>query len=116
MATNEYDPAGEHNFVIRQGDTFSRNLALTNNSVAVNLTGSSAVFSVAESSGSTALLQLTVGSGVTMGGAAGTIDLTATSTQTAALDAGVYVYDLTLIQSSTVTTLLAGQFQVLAQV
>lgn len=116
MSTNEYDPAGDYNFVIRQGDTFTRGIALTNNDVAVNLTNSSAVFTVAESAGAASVLSLTVGSGITMGGAAGTMLVTASASQTTALEPGVYVYDFALLQNATVTTLLAGQFQVLAQV
>jgi hypothetical protein len=115
-SVTELDPAGNYNFIIRQGDTFSRGVALTNGGTAINLTGSSAVFNVAEQSSGSAVLSLTVGSGITMGGTAGTVLMTATSTQTGALDAGVYVYDFVLLQSSTVTTLFAGQFTVLGQV
>ena len=115
-ATNEYDPAGEYNFVIRQGDTFTRGITLTNGTTPVNLTNSSAVFTVTEQSGGTAVLTLTVGSGITMGSTAGTIGMTATATQTGTLDAGVYTYDFTLLQNTTVTTLFAGNLTVLGQV
>ena len=110
-SVNEQDPAGDYNFVIRQGDTFSRGVALSNNGVAVNLTGSTAVLTVAAQAGGSALLTASA-----TGGAAGTMLLTADSTATAALQPGMYVYDFTLHQPSAVTTLLAGQFQVLGQV
>lgn len=111
MATNEYDPAADYNMVIRQGDTFSRGFALTNAGTAVNLTGATAVLNVAESAGGSAVLSLSA-----TGGTAGTFTLTASRTQTEALAAGVYVYDLALVQTSVTTTLLAGKFEVLGQV
>lgn len=108
---NEFDPAGDYNFVIRQGDTFSRGISLTNGTTPVNLTNGTLTLTVAEQASGTAVLSIAA-----TGGTAGTALLTATAAQTAALDAGVYVYDLTLNQNSTVTTILAGQFQVLGQV
>ena len=115
-SVNEQDPAGEYNFVIRQGDTFTRGIALTNGTTPINLTNSSAVFTMAEQSTTTPVLTLTVGSGITMGGTAGTITMTATATQTTNIDAGVYTYDFILLQNSTVTTLFAGNVTVLGQV
>lgn len=108
---NEYDPAADYNFVIRQGDTFSRGVALTNAGTAVNLTGGTVVLTVADQAGGTAVLSVTA-----TGGTAGTCLLTATAATTAAIAPGVYVYDLALNQTSTVTTLMAGKFEVLAQV
>lgn len=115
-SVNEQDPAGEYNFVLRQGDTFTRGIALTTSGTPVNLTNSSAVFTIAEQSGGSAVLTLTVGSGITMGGTAGTISMTATATQTTNLDAGVYTHDFVLLQGATVTTLFAGNVTVLGQV
>ena len=109
-ATNEHDPAGEANLVHRRGDTFNRTVTLTANGTAVNLTGGSATFTISDTDAeSTTLVQLTVGSGVTMGGTAGTITLVASGSQMS-FNAGVYAYALTLQQTSVTTTLLAGQF------
>lgn len=111
MATvNEHDPAGEANIVHRVGDTFARTVTMSIGGTAVNLTNSSAVFTVTDTdAASTTLLSLTVGSGVTMGGTAGTIALLGSSTQMT-FAAGVYQYALTWLQNSTTTTVLAGSF------
>jgi hypothetical protein len=110
-ATNEHDPAGEVNLVHRRGDTFTRTVTLTTDGTAVNLTNSSAVFTISDTDATTqTLVQLTVGSGITMGGTAGTIAITATPTQMN-FNSGVYAYALTWLQNSTTTTLIAGQFQ-----
>lgn len=116
MATTEQDPAAQYNITARYGDTFSRSIALTNNGTAVNLTNSSATFTIADTDAANqTLLQLTVGSGVTMGGTAGTIALTATATQMN-IPAGVYAYELDWLQGSNVSTLLAGSFTIIGAV
>jgi hypothetical protein len=51
-------------------------------------------------SDSSALIALTSGSGITLGGSAGTIDIALTDTQTAAISPGFGVWDLELIDSS----------------
>ena len=50
-------------------------------------------------SDSTALIALTSGSGITLGGTAGTINIALTDVQTAAIDPGFGVWDLELIDS-----------------
>lgn len=50
--------------------------------------------------------------GITLGGTAGTITVTATAATTAAVSAGCYVYDLELINGATVYRLVQGQFTV----
>lgn len=55
--------------------------------------------------------------GITLGGAAGTIELDATATETALVAPGWYVYDLELEDTSgEVTRLLEGKFAVIAEV
>lgn len=116
MTTTEIDPAGQYNITVRSGDTFTRSIALTTGGTAINLTNSSAVFTVADTDANpTTLLSLTVGSGVTMGGTAGTMLITGTSTQMT-FGAGVYAYELDWLQSTTRTTLLAGSFTVIGSV
>jgi hypothetical protein len=63
-----------------------------------------------------ALISLTQASGLTLGGAAGTIDINITSNQTTALAAGTYVYDLEMTYGATVKTILEGTFVVTPQV
>jgi tRNA threonylcarbamoyladenosine modification (KEOPS) complex Pcc1 subunit len=67
---------------------------------------------------STAALSLTTENGrIALGGTAGTITLTVSATDTAAVTAGEYVYDIELVSGSgTVTRLLQGCFTVDAEV
>lgn len=64
--------------------------------VAVDLTGYTAAMKIRARPGSPVLLSLTSSSGITLGGTAGTILVDITAAQTAALPAGLHVYDLTL--------------------
>lgn len=116
MAVNETDPAGEYNIICRQGDTFNRALTITTNGTAYNLTNASAAFTVRAAEDATPQLTLTNGSGITLGGTAGTANITATATQTAAIEAGVYTYDFTITSGSSVTTFLVGSFKVLGSI
>ena len=64
-------------------------------------------------------LSLSSGSGIVLGGTAGTIAVTATATQTRDLTAGEYVYDLEITSpspSSKVTRLVQGRITVTPQV
>jgi hypothetical protein len=70
---------------------------------------------VREAADSTAtLLSLsTGGSGITLGGTAGTVAVVITSTQSAAIPAGSYAYDLEITSSGNeVTRLIQGAFTV----
>jgi hypothetical protein len=58
-------------------------------------------------------LSLTSGTGITLGGTAGSILIEATATQTAGIAAGPYVYDLELVSpASVVTRLIEGRITV----
>ena len=102
-----------------QGASFDYTLTWNAGGSAVNLTGYTARMQVRETTASTAVaLSLTAGTGITLGGTAGTIALALTATQTAAIDAtpsGQYVYDLELVNGSTVTRLVEGTFIVLPE-
>jgi hypothetical protein len=76
-----------HTFDIWKGSTFRLHLDLytdLNKAVPRNLTGSTSLFTVVDSN-NTNLITLTSGSGMTLGGAAGTIDLIISSTVTGAI-------------------------------
>jgi len=61
----------------------------------------------------TTILNLTSGSGITLGGTAGTILINATAATTAGVATGQYVYDLELVSGgSAVTRLIQGTFLV----
>jgi hypothetical protein len=101
----------------REGETFSRTVTWSVNGAPVDLTGYTDAMQVRASySSATAIISLTNGSGITLGGAAGTIQLSISAVTTAALTAGTYVYDLELTYAGTVTRLLEGQFVVTPEV
>ncbi len=112
--------AANYDIVCDQGATFSRILTWQDSSAnPVNLTGYTARMQVrATADSSTVLLSLTTeNSRITLGGAAGTITLLVSATDTAAVTAGEYVYDLEVISSGgTVTRLIQGCFTVDAEV
>ena len=98
-----------------QGASFNYDLTWKLNNVPVDLTGFSARMQVRETYDSTAVtFALTSGSGITLGGTAGTIYLEASPTATALLDGTPntqYVYDLELVSgASAVTRLVQGRF------
>lgn len=95
-------PATTYNITIEQGSTFTLQLAYkTPAGAAVDLTGYSARMQVRETYASdTPLLSLTDASGITLGGAAGTIVIEASDESTAAIDTRQTiwgVYDLELV-------------------
>jgi hypothetical protein len=110
--------AGEYNFTIEQGATFNLLMTWRIDNVAVNLTGYTARLQARIDVDETdTILSLTTGAGITLGGAAGTISLDQTATQTAVLPKGEYVYDLELQSSGgIVTRLLQGELNISAEV
>ena len=110
--------AGELNLTVEQGTTFSQTLTWKIDGTAVNLTGYTARMQARKDvASSETIFSLTQSAGLTLGGAAGTIIITLTATQTAALIAGNYVYDLELVSSAgVVTRLVQGTLAVSAEV
>lgn len=112
-------PAGIYNITAEQGATLTRTVTWKNSAGdPINLTGYTARMQVRADYDSTiAVLTLTTeNGGITLGGSAGTIVITATATATTALSASTYVYDLELVLGSTVTRLIQGSFVVNAEV
>ena len=101
-----------------QGANFDYQLTWTVAGSAVNVTGYSARMQVRQYAESTAtVLSLVNGTGITIGGTAGTIALSAVATATSAIEAGQYVYDLELVSGAGyVTRLVEGSFVVYAEV
>ena len=106
-----------------QGASWDYTLTWQTGGVPVNLTGYNARMQVREShASSTAVLSLVAGTGITLGGTAGTIILEATAVQTAAISAQPpgpqqYVYDLELVSpASIVTRLVEGRVLVYPEV
>ena len=108
--------AGTYDFTIEQGATFSRVLTWRDDAGAlVNLTGYTARMHLRTSITAVdppALTLTDANSRIILGGAAGTITLALTATETAALGtpgaASTFVYDLELVSGATVTRLLEG--------
>lgn len=108
---------GNYNIVCPQGATFDRYARLTVGGSAFDLTGYTARMQVRETYDATAtLVSLTTGSGITLGGTAGTIQWVISSTASAALPDGNFVYDLELINNAEVTRLIQGKFTVTPEV
>ena len=103
--------ATTYDILIEQGATYSQVITYKESGVAVNLTGYTARMQVRSTleSASTIVELTTANSRIALGGAAGTITLTISATDTAALTAGRGVYDLELVSGSgIVTRLLQG--------
>jgi hypothetical protein len=109
---------GTYNIKCPQGATFSRTFTITSNGVPMNFTGYSAAMQVRETyDSSTAVVSLTNGTGITLGGTAGTIDVVIASTATTAIPAGYYSYDLEITSGAGVKDrLLEGKFVVTPEI
>ena len=98
---------------IYQGATWDRSLTWQSPAgTPVNLTGYTAAMQVRARRDVAPVLSLASGTGITLGGALGTIALAATATTTAAIPAGTYLYDLELTSGATVTRLVQGRVTV----
>jgi len=105
MAATTYD------LLIEQGATFSQLITYEEAGVAINLTGYTARMQVRSTlESASTVVELTTANGrIALGGAAGTITLTISATDTAALTSGRGVYDLELVSGGgIVTRLLQG--------
>lgn len=108
---------GKLNLTCPQGSTFDKTLTYKIDDSAVNLTGYDARLQVREFHYSDdAVISLSAGSGITLGGSAGTIQVLLDASTTEDLNPGNYVYDLELVVSGTVTRLVEGKFVVTPEV
>ena len=106
---------GTYSMTVYAGADFDRTFTVTQGGTALNLTGYTAAMMVRDAVDGTAtpLLSLTSGSGITLGGTAGTIQVAITNAQSAAIPAGSYAYDLEIISgSSAITRILQGAVNV----
>jgi hypothetical protein len=104
-----------------QGANFDYTLTWQTGGTAVNLTGYSARMQVRDSyDAGTAIVSLTSGTGITLGGTAGTIEVALTAAQTSALDGTPNIqalYDLELVSGAGyVTRLVEGRFYIYPEV
>jgi hypothetical protein len=110
--------AGKYDILCEQGATFQRTFTwIGSDGEPVYNTGYTARMQVrTTASAATTLVSLTSSSGITLGGADGTITVEIAATATAGIPAGCYVYDLELEQAGVVYRLLQGDFVVDAEV
>lgn len=111
--------AGRYNISICQGATYSQVFTYKDSAgSAVDLTGYSARLKAKNKrTDVTAIISLTSGDGITLGGAAGTISLLISDTDTASYSPGTLVYDLELEDGSgVVTRLLQGYVNISGEV
>jgi len=108
--------AGKHNFTLEQGATFDRQITVQENNQALNLTGYSVRMQM-RSTHDSSTIALTFTTTVASPATEGKINLIATATDTAAIEEGIYVYDLEIESSAgSVTRLLEGQVTVSPEV
>lgn len=105
----------KYKIATRQGDTLDRTFTWEVNSAPVNLTGFTADMQVRSSAESSTVV-LDAGNFITLGGTLGTVRVNIPAGTIGDLEPGRYVYDLEVNNGGTVTTLLAGVFQVGAEV
>jgi hypothetical protein len=112
MALSTYDIEAE------QGSDYATVITYTDDAgSAINLTGYTSRMQVRKFAGSpNHLITLTSSSGMVITGGAGTIALTISAAALSQVPAGEYAYDLEIENGSSVTKLLAGKFEVLAEV
>ena len=111
--------AGIYNDIIDQGATYQLVVVYKDdNDAPINLTGFTAFMQLRENYDSAVadLTLSTANGGISINGALGQITVTATATQTGALTSDFYLYDLELVNGSTVIRLLQGQFTVNSEV
>ena len=113
---SENNTAANYNIKCNQSETFQRNLTYKDsNGTAINLTGYTAKLQIRKDFDQDAVVTLTEASGITLGGAAGTIAIEITAAATALLERNSYLYDLVLTSSGGIKTrILEGRFDVVA--
>ena len=103
--------------VCEQATTFTVNFTIQTGNTLFDLTNYSATMTIRPFVGAnTTTLVLTNGSGITLGGAAGTVAITISAATTADFEPSRYAYDFMLNSGSVVTRLLEGKFIVTAGV
>jgi hypothetical protein len=109
---------GTYDITCYQGADYDQEFAVTQGGTALNWTNFSARMQVREAADSSAtLLSLTSGSGIVLGGTAGTISVTITNAQSAAIPSGSFAYDLELVAGAgQITRILQGSFNVVGNV
>ena len=106
--------AGIYNGVMDQGATWTLTIVYNNpDGTPIDLTGYTGRMQLRTKFDSTAVLTLsTANGGIVITGPTGQIAITATATQTQAINPGLYLYDLELTSGAEITRLIQGQLTV----
>ena len=105
-----------YNATVACGSTWQRIFTWNIDSTPVNWTGYTAKMQVKEHLNSDAQFTLTNGSGITLGGSAGTVQIDISAAQSGAVVPGTYIYDLELTSGTTVYRVLQGKLTFTGQV
>lgn len=107
-------PAVTYSLLIERGATFSQHLVWRDSEDdLIDLTGYTARMQIRPKPAGAVILELTdVNGRIVLGGTAGTIDLSITAADTSTLPSGTYVYDLELVNGTTVYRLMQGTLTV----
>lgn len=96
-----------YDLAIEQGATFARTFTWKDeNGAAVDISGYTARMKIKDRVGGSTIVSLTNGSGITLGGAAGTVAILLSATATAAYTFQAAVWDLELVSAGGVVTRL----------
>jgi hypothetical protein len=107
----------KYNITAYQGATYDLNLTWAIGGTAVNLTGYTAAMQVRTNpSDASPVLSMTSGTGITLGGTAGTIAVNVSASTMGSATPGNYVYDLELNSGGQVTRLIQGAFAIQPEV
>jgi hypothetical protein len=109
------DP-GTYKTTIWCGATWERTFTWRVDGTLVNWTGYTAKLQVKQYLNDASVLTLTSGSGITLGGSAGTIALVMSSALTGAVTPGSYLYDLEVTNGTVTYRVLEGKLQFDGQV
>ena len=108
---------GKYNITAYQGATYNFDMVWSTDNVPVNLTPYTAAMQVRENANAaTPILSLTSGSGITLGGTAGSIAVNIPASTMGSAIAGNYVYDLELTNGTEVIRLIQGSFAIQAEI
>ncbi len=105
-----------YNITAYQGATYKLDMTYKIDDTPVDLTNYTAAMQVKENPNASAVISISNGSGITLGGTAGTIALNVSATTMGSATAGFYQYDLELNSAGEVTRLLQGRFEIIAEV
>ena len=111
--------SGTYDINVEQGATFSLQITYKDPSnQPINLTGYTARMDVrTKVKATTETIELTTENGrIALGGVLGTVTLSLTAAETAAIASGKYVYDLELVNGAAVIRLIEGSFIVSPEV